>query len=51
MMLGIIATATAALTGSSPDDSPLWIAAIVVGAALLLAFILILGGPRDDHRR
>ncbi len=33
------------------DLSPLAIAALVIGGALLITFVLVLGGPRDDRPR
>ncbi|WBL36759.1 hypothetical protein O0235_04150 [Tepidiforma flava] len=33
------------------DASPAWIAALVIGGALLLLFVVLLGGPRDDRPR
>jgi hypothetical protein len=41
----------ALLSALRGDASPAWIAALVIGGALLLMFVLLLGGPRDDRPR
>jgi hypothetical protein len=36
---------------ASTDLSPYWLAGLIVAATLLLVFVLLLGGPRNDRPR
>jgi hypothetical protein len=36
---------------ASADLSPYWLAGLIVAATLLLVFVLLLGGPRNDRPR